>query len=323
MDPATLASRLFGTAVMASGRPVATGFAVQAIAAIAIHNKMASLPSEFGWIVSPLALVVGLVMTVTEFMMQHTEGADDLLRSIHADKILGAIAGVPAMAAVAFMTSVGADVREDAIARLAETGVAPEEAAQAVDEATLEIVKAVEGDRGVNTVEVDGGSADVVAAIKLLDSSQASTKEKSLLLGAAFLVQFAMVWVRGKIREFVDQLNLERVWAWLETGGFGAAVLLVVLAPALLLAFTLLLTIGSIIALIAFRFAAAIADAARRRPCPACSVSIRAEASRCPRCRAAIAPTRLLGEHPSSALPQSPSALALPTSTTTTDIVPA
>jgi hypothetical protein len=234
-------------------------------------------------------------MTVTELLLQHTEGADDLLRSLHADKILGAVAGVPAMAALAFMTSVGGDVQQEAIAKLTAQGVAQEQAADLVNRATEKIVEKVEAEHGAQAFTGNADSADVIAAIQVLESSEASNGQKATLLGAALALQFAMLWVRGKIREFVDQLNLERVWAWLETGGFGAALLLVLLAPALLLVFTALLAVGSVVALIGLRFASAVADAARRRPCPACGVSARVEASRCPRCRAAIEPTRLLG----------------------------
>lgn len=295
MDPWTLTSRLLGAAVMASGRPVTALFAVQVVAAAAVHGQGATLPSEIAWTLAPLALGVGFVAALVELLVQHTEGADELLRSLHADKIVAGLAGVPALAMLTLLSTVSADVRERAVAELVARGVPEADAVAWVEDAAEQLVLGVEGELDASPLTIGEGTEDLAEAVRILEASQTPPLHGMGLFGLALALQFAMVWVRGEVRTVAEDLNLERAWAWLETGGIGVGVVLVVFAPTLLLVFAALLAAALAAALLSLRLGEAALDATRRRPCPACTASIRVEAMRCPSCRAAVTPVRLLG----------------------------
>ena len=296
MDPGTLASRLFGVAIVASGRPVAAAFGVQVLVAIAIHSGDGGLPAPLAWTVSPLALGVGLMAVFVEAMVQHTDGADEILRELHADKLVAAVAGLPAMAMLALLTSVTGGVQRHAVTELVASGVPAAEAQALVDRASELVVERVEADHGAAPVTVSAETADVARAVAIIEASQARGAGKVFLFAAALALQFAMTWVRGEIKELAEELELEQLWAWLETGGVTVGVVLLVLAPAVMLLFAIGLVVMSVGALLTVRLGRIALDAARRRPCPACAARIRIEACRCPKCKAEVAPTRTLGE---------------------------
>jgi hypothetical protein len=300
MDAAMLAGRLIGSAVIASGRPVAAAFAAQLVAAVAVHTGSATLPPGLAWVASPLALGVGLVAALAEALVQHTDGADELLRSLHADKLLAAVAGLPAMAVLALMTSLTSDVQTEAVERLVASGLSEERASRLVEDASVALVARAEQSGGEAPITVSADTEELAAAIRMLEDSQTSPATKGMLLATAFALQLAMLWIRGQAREFVEDLGLERAWAWLETGGLGVGVVLAIFAPLLMLGFALTFALGALVGVLLLRLARSAMDAARRRPCPACAAAIRVEASRCPSCRASVTPARILGEHAAS-----------------------
>lgn len=295
MDTFSLISRLLGSAVLGSGRPVAALFGVQVVAALAIHQQGATLPAEVAWTVSPFALVVGLVAVALELLVQHTEGADELIRAMHAEKILAGVAGIPALALLLLLTSVSTDARDRAVSALVADGLRPGQAALIVDEASRSVVEGVEKRRGAKALKADARSNETAKAIRVLEQSQLNTGEKSVLFLVAFALQWAMTWVRGEVREYVDDLELSSVWAWVETGGIGVGVALLVLAPPLILAFSIVAALLSFGLWLFIRVTAHAVDRARRRPCPSCEASIRTEALRCFACGTDVTPTRLLG----------------------------
>jgi hypothetical protein len=300
MDAATLAGRLIGSAVIASGRPVAAAFAAQLVAAVAVHTGSATLPSGLAWVASPLALGVGLVAALVEAFVQHTDGADELLRSLHADKLLAALAGLPAMMVLAVMTSLTSDVQAEAVERLVATGLSEERASRLVDAAAVALVERAQADGGAQAMALEGSAApetqELATAVHMLEDSQTSPSTKGILLASAFALQLAMLWIRGQVRELAEDVGLERVWAWLETGGLGVGVVLAIFAPFLMLGFAIAFAFAAFVGMAILRLARSAIDAARRRPCPACATAIRVEASRCPKCRAPVTPARMLGD---------------------------
>jgi hypothetical protein len=78
-----------------------------------------------------------------------------------------------------------------------------------------------------------------------------------------------------------------RTWiAWLEAGGVFGLLIAVFLAPLLALAFAVAASLLGAVLLVSAR---SIERARHRRRCPHCSAWARREASRCPKCRHAIA----------------------------------
>ena len=108
-----------------------------------------------------------------------------------------------------------------------------------------------------------------------------------------------LVWARGRIVEWLDELDLKGWWAWLETGGVPVALFMIVLFP------TVTLVLLGLVATAMFGFAVArklvgwTVDKALRSPCPSCDHPVRDEALGCPSCGRALTPRRYLGPKPS------------------------
>lgn len=255
IDTALLVARVVGFATTSSVRPAATCFAAQLLAAGLVHFEVAALPAHAAWSVSPLALSAGFAASVVEWFLQHTEGANELARALHADKLISALLAIPTTLLLVSLTS------------LADASAAT------------------------------GAPADDLAiATRMLAESGRPPLQQAGFLGLALFINLCLTWVRGEVRDFVESIHLERIWAWLETGGVLACLLLLALAPALGFVIVLLLAVGSVALWIGSRAAAALADAARRRACPSCSRNIRVEAQRCRFCNVEVEPMKWLGE---------------------------
>jgi hypothetical protein len=137
---------------------------------------------------------------------------------------------------------------------------------------------------------------DLTRATQKLAGSGRPPAEQAGFLGVALLLNFALTWVRGEVRDLVESIHLERIWAWLETGGVFAALALLAMAPAIGLFFVIVLTLGAVGVWVFAKGAAAVADAARRRQCPDCKAQIRVEAQRCRYCQTEVTPLRWLDE---------------------------
>lgn len=108
-------------------------------------------------------------------------------------------------------------------------------------------------------------------------------------LGVA--VALGVSWARSHLHRLLGAVRSEvadpRRWlARLEGGGALGVAVAALLAPVLAVGLVLL---AALVGLAVARLARAV-EAAWRRPCPACGAAIRVEASRCPRCRAEVAP---------------------------------
>ena len=256
IDTAMLVARVVGFAATGSVRPAATLFAVQLLTAGLVHFGTATLPAGAAWSISPLALGVGLAVCVLEWLFQHTEGADELVRTLHADKLVAAALAMPATLLLVSLTAV------------AEPGA----------------------------VLTDGPATDLALATQKLAESGRPLAEQAGFLGLAVALNLALTWLRGELRDFVESVHLERIWAWLETGGVVVGLVLLALAPAVGLVLVALFVLAGAGVWVGSRAVAALLDAARRRQCLSCRRSIRVEAVRCRYCNAEAEPLRWLGQ---------------------------
>lgn len=292
IDTALLAARVVGFAVTSSIRPAATCFGVQLLALGLVRFEYASLPESAAWSVSPIALGLGLAACLLEAFLQHTEGVDEMVRAFHADKLVAAILTVPTTLLLVSLTAFADAGVAAADGAMADAGLSPEMRADLMAEAEAQAHQAL-GDAPV----ASGAAADdLTRATQKLAGSGRPPAEQAGFLGVALLLNFALTWVRGEVRDLVESIHLERIWAWLETGGVFAALALLALAPAIGLFFVIGLTLGAVGVWVFARGAAAVADAARRRQCPDCKAQIRVEAQRCRYCQTEVTPLRWLDE---------------------------
>ncbi|MBM4392003.1 MAG: hypothetical protein FJ090_12850 [Deltaproteobacteria bacterium] len=310
IDTALLVARVLGFAMTSSVRPAATCFSVQLLALGLVHFEYASLPASAAWSVSPLALGLGLAACLLEAFLHHTEGVDELVRALHADKLVAAILTVPTTLLLASLTAFADAGVTAADAAMSDAGLSAETRAEIMAEAEAQAHEAL-GDAPA----ASGAAADdLTRATQKLVASGRPPAEQAGLLGLALLVNFALTWLRGEVREVVESLEFERLWAWLESGGVFAALLLLAFAPALGLAFVVLLALGAAAAWVVGRGVALVADAAKRRQCPDCRSQIRVEAQLCRHCGAEVTPLRWLGDPasaPAAPLARKPTVLAI------------
>lgn len=292
IDTAILVARVVGFAATSSVRPVATLFAAQLLAAGLVHYGSATLPPHAEWSVSPLALGAGFAACLLEWFLQHTEGADELARALHADKLVSAALALPTTLLLVSLTAIADEGVAAADGALRDAGLAPQTRALVLDEAGRRAEAALG-----NAPAASGAPAqDLARATRRLAESGRPPAEQAGFLALALLLNFALTWVRGEVRDFVESIHLERIWAWLETGGVFAGLALLAFAPAVGLVLVLLLVAGSVALWAGTHVASAVADAARRRACPACKRNIRVEAQRCRYCSAEVEPLKWLGE---------------------------
>jgi hypothetical protein len=294
MGTSYLVGRLVGAAVMSSSRPVTTVFAVQCLIAWLVRVQGYALPDELLWTVSFLALGIGACATVIEWLVHHTEGADELLRAFHVDRIVGALLTVPSAMLLLLLTGVGDATMERAVEVLVSEGVPQETAISWVEQAAVEAGRQV--DERVPVTERVGTAeeADLLRAAQLLAESERSPVEQGLLFGLALAINLALTWLRGEVKEIAESMSLEKVWTWVESGGVAVGVASMLFFPPLLFALSIGIVAAMGGALAALWVGALTADRLARVPCPACGAQIRQEASVCPSCRAEITPAVLM-----------------------------
>lgn len=297
MEPMTLVSRVVGSAVIASGRPVAALFTAQTVAAAAVHFNAAVLPDALAWTVSPIALGIGAVALGVELLIQHTEGADEFLRDLHADKLVGALVGIPSMAVLLLLTQVTDTAQQTVIDTMVSQGIPIEQATQLVDAAAERMVDETEGRLGAAplTSTMSAGTTEVADTIKMLENEHASPAEKGALFGVAVFLQGLLTWVRGRARETFDHLDMPTIWTWFETGGVGVGVVLLMFAPTVMLVLAILVVILMLASLGVIHVAERHLDRRNRKACPSCSEMVRKEALRCKSCGTALEPEKRLG----------------------------
>jgi len=114
-----------------------------------------------------------------------------------------------------------------------------------------------------------------------------------LLLAAG--VHAVVFRARARVWKLVRDLGLAYLATIGETVMVGILAAVLLLAPYVALGVATAGVLPLLLAAVVIQALGRLADAHRRRPCPACQRPVRIEASRCPHCRAAIPVARALG----------------------------
>ena len=116
----------------------------------------------------------------------------------------------------------------------------------------------------------------------------------SILLGVSLTLHWGVAWARRRMLELLRDLGMMQLYNWLEPLGVIGLLLMVLALP--IVALGLALTASGVLAFVAaaIKVIERRIDRGRRRDCPSCGHSARAEASRCPSCGASLQVTRNL-----------------------------
>lgn len=84
---AQLIARATGAAFTATSRPALTFFLCQLAVALASRHGWVAMVPTMQWLVGIPMLVVGLVATVVEILIEHSAQIEELVRNVHGDKL--------------------------------------------------------------------------------------------------------------------------------------------------------------------------------------------------------------------------------------------
>ena len=250
----------FGTSITASSRPAGTFFAVQVCVWIMMWMEWTVVSDTFGWLVSPVTVIIGGLLAVMELFFHHDEDAASMMRDLKVDRLF---ASFGAFSAALLFASLG----------LPETEA-------------LGLV-------------VEGGDTLVATETHAAVQSQHDVPTQVGSVIGSVSLTMVVAHYRAKIHEWLDSLELLAVWQRLESGGVVAAMFLLMLSPFLMLAFLLVVGVALFVIARAVQVAERTWDKKNRHACPACSSLIRVEASVCHECGQEVTPkVWLTGESP-------------------------
>lgn len=249
-------------AITAAARPGATFAVVQGVAALLVWNGAATVPEALGWLVSPAAVLFGLVFAALETLARHDPDFEELLAELHLDKAVGAFG---ALAAPLLFAALGLP-EDDALALGGTTATAT----AAADPVGSTLAVAVVADR-----------PPIVTAAAV---------------GGAVGINAALTWARAEVLEFLHAFELSSLWLRLETGGVVVVLALMPLMPVVMLVLVAAFSVALALFAWAVRGTRAALDRRERTPCEHCDHAVRPEASICPSCGHGRAPTRRLDQ---------------------------
>lgn len=247
-------------AITAAARPAVTFAVVQAMAALLVWNGHATIPDGLSWLVSPAAVLFGVVFAGLETMARHDPDFEELLSDLHLDKAVGAFG---ALAAPLLFATMGLPESE----ALSIGGGA---AASSADPVSSTLAVAVASDR-----------PPVVTAAAV---------------GGAVGINAALTWARAEVLEFLHTFELSKVWLRLETGGVVVVLAMLPLMPVVMVILVVLfsLVLGAVAWTV--RGTRQFLDQRVRVPCSHCGHAVRPEASVCSSCGGALEPVKLLDQ---------------------------
>lgn len=247
-------------AITAAARPGLTFAVVQLVAAVLVWTDQAALPDGLTWLVSPVAVVLGILFGALETAARHDPDVDELLADLHLDKIVGAFG---ALAAPLLFACLGL----------------PETESMALSDAA-----------GA------GASGQAGATLATVVTSERPPVVTAAAVGGAVGLNAALIWARGQVLEFLREFDLAKVWLRIETGGVVSALVLLPLLPSLVMLVGLLFALAFGLLTFAVRGITRAHDRMARTDCPHCDHRVRPEASVCPSCGGVLQPTRLLDQ---------------------------
>lgn len=270
-----------GPAFTAAARPAATFFAVQLVVATLVYYDLASLSPTFSWMVSIPAIVVAGVLAALELAARHDPDIAAILRDLQIDNATGAFG---AFTAALLFAALG--MPESEAAGLIEGGDMP-------GGGGLEPAGDTPGtdlSNQMNVPPVATSDDGILGATAAAASSNHSMGVQVGAVGGAVGINVGLTWLRSQLMEFVDDFDLGKLWARLETGGVIGVLVLLPLLPLVVFGFILLfaLVLGGLAW--TARKASQYMDERSRVPCESCDYELRQEASLCPECGAERTP---------------------------------
>lgn len=254
-----------GPSVTAAARPAVTFFAIQLVVTGLVYGDVAALPESFAWLVSVPALIVAGVLAGLETAASHDPDVAALLRDLKVDNITGAFG---AFSVALLFASLGLP-----------------------EEDVMGMTGAMEGATTGSTGAAALGGGGLLEATSTAVTADKSTPLQVGAIGGALGINIGLTWLRGELLEFVDDFELGKLWARIETGGVVGVLILLPLLPLVMLAFLTVFAIGLVAVSLGARAASDYVDSQSRTNCASCGHRLREEASICPECRTERTPT--------------------------------
>ena len=245
-----------GPSITAAARPAVTFLGVQICVALLVSYDLATVPNAMSWLISAPAIVVAAVLAGMETAAKHDPDVAAILRDLQVDNLTGAFG---AFSAGLLFAALG--MPEAQAAALMESAGAP--------------------------VEPNG----VLGATAAAAATDHSTAVQAGAVGGAVGLNLGLTWLRSQLLEFVDDFELGKLWARIETGGVVGVLILLPLLPLIASGFLAVFALFLVAAAFAARAAARAIDRRRRVPCETCGYEVRVEASLCPECQTEREPT--------------------------------
>ncbi len=239
-----------GPSITAAARPAVTFFAIQLTVAGLAHAELVTVPSGFSWLVGIPAIIIAGVLAGLETAAKHDPDVAAVLRDLHIDTITGAFGAF----------SVGL--------LFASLGLPEEEAGGLVDAAASGA----------------GAGAGLLDATAEAVSADHSTPVQVAAVGGAVGTNIGLTLVRARLLEFLDDFDLGKIWARIETGGVVGVLLILPFLPLFALAFLVLAALVLAALGVAAKTTQHYLDQRRRVDCEGCDYRVRVEASVCPEC---------------------------------------
>jgi hypothetical protein len=151
-----------------------------------------------------------------------------------------------------------------------------------------------------HTVSDEARREDVMEAVRIVSEADLAVWQQSAIVAVAVTLNIGLVWVRGRLLSWLDDLDLKSWWAWLETGGVGVTLFMIAVLPTVTLVLLGLVVGVLVVTVLVGQFFSWTWDKAHRSPCPSCEVSVRDEALGCPACGVALEPSKLLSKRPAA-----------------------
>jgi hypothetical protein len=260
---AQLIARAAGGAFTATSRPALTFFLCQLAIAMASRAGWIKMEPSMLWLVSVPMLVAGLIATVVEILVEHSDEVEEVVRNVHIDKVWRVIGS---FFVGLLMISIG------------------------VDSAAETVVPALASAEQLGTTTAGLG-----------DSGQPVWVKALVVVGSIGLTQ-GLSWLRGSVLAWLDDLHLKKFWQYVETGGVLGFLIVLALSPMLMVVLAGLVTLVMIVVALAVRGLDKMIDKSRRHACPSCGERIRDEALMCWKCKTEVEPARWLTPDSSAGL---------------------
>jgi hypothetical protein len=259
-------SQSLSASITSAARPALTFFLIQFSIFISSYLGWLVIEPNMGWMLNPVVVLIGGVLATLEGVALHDEDVAMFLLDFKINQFMGTLG---TFSSALLFTSIG---------------LPSEEAIQMMNELTASATA------GINP--------DALEATTVIVTSYAGDNDSKMIqMGTiAFAVgsNSVLTYGRGRLQEFIDDLELLSLWQKIETGGVVGALILLLLAPVICLFLLLVVVVvGAFFGLMLRGIKKRMDDMARYE-CPHCMHRIRKEAVLCFSCHTDLEPQTLL-----------------------------